>query len=291
MKLILTIGAPGSGKSTWASENRASLNAVVLSRDDIRCALFQCKRHEYKYTKEREKTVSALQFSMAEAAIKANQNVIIADTNLNPATVKLWEAFAKEHGIFIEFKRFDVTWSTLLERNIHRGENAVPLSVLRSFYKMMNPREYVQLDHLEKAIIVDLDGTLAIHNGRSPYDFSRCYEDLVNQEVLDIILMYKARGYKIITLSGRESGNKDNPTIYRDLTIKWIEDKAGFTPDLHLQRAYGDSRKDYVVKEELFFDNIADNYNVVLSLDDRTCVVEMWRRIGLKCFQVDNGDF
>ncbi|BBG28735.1 Hypothetical protein KMC15_gp187 [Escherichia phage KIT03] len=28
-----------------------------------------------------------------------------------------------------------------------------------------------------------------------------------------------------------------------------------------------------------------------LAIDDRTQVVEMWRRIGVECWQVDSGDF
>ncbi len=67
-------------------------------------------------------------------------------------------------------------------------------------------------------------------------------------------------------------------------------DHVGETGE-HFQRKHGDSRKDDVVKEEIFWDRIADRYNVKLAVDDRAQVVEMWRRIGVECWQVAHGDF
>ena len=40
-------------------------------------------------------------------------------------------------------------------------------------------------------------------------------------------------------------------------------------------------RKDTTVKEEIFWDSIADKYNVVAVIDDRPSVVRMWYDIGI----------
>jgi hypothetical protein len=56
-------------------------------------------------------------------------------------------------------------------------------------------------------------------------------------------------------------------------------------------RKYGDYRKDYVVKREIYEQLIAPDYDILCVLDDRNSVVDMWREIGLTCLQVAPGDF
>lgn len=295
-KLILTQGAPGSGKTTWANEYvAANAGWYVLSRDDLREDLFGlAKRNDYKYSKLREKSVSVCQFSMAKTLLDLDttKGVIIADTNLNPTTVKNWQevAYSRE-DVLLETKRFDVPWTELVKRNLYRGAHAVPIDVLRSFHAKMYPYDvYVPDTKLPKAVIFDLDGTLADNNSRSPYDLSKCGEDTPREMVIMLLKMLREKGYKILTVSGRESGTKEDPTVYQRITKKWLLDHVGETGE-HFQRKQGDSRKDDVVKEEIFWNDIADRYNVKLTVDDRAQVVEMWRRIGVECWQVNHGDF
>jgi hypothetical protein len=56
-------------------------------------------------------------------------------------------------------------------------------------------------------------------------------------------------------------------------------------------RKAGDDRKDSLVKEEIYNNNIAPKYNVFLVLDDRDQVVKFWRSKGLQCWQVAPGAF
>lgn len=58
-----------------------------------------------------------------------------------------------------------------------------------------------------------------------------------------------------------------------------------------LMRNKDDNRKDSIIKKELFDKHIRGRYDVMFVLDDRNQVVEMWRSLGLKCLQVENGDF
>jgi len=138
-----------------------------------------------------------------------------------------------------------------------------------------------------RAIIVDLDGTLAIIGARSPYDAAQCRLDTINQVVRDIALSWRQTNRphgEILVVSGRQE-------LHRPQTELWLENHK--FPYSHLwMRQTGDNRKDALVKREIFEDNIQNVYRVVFVLDDRTQVVNMWRReLHLICLQVAEGDF
>ncbi len=56
-------------------------------------------------------------------------------------------------------------------------------------------------------------------------------------------------------------------------------------------RQEGDTRKDVLVKQEIYEREIKGRYNVLFVLDDRQQVVDGWRALGLTVFQVAPGDF
>ena len=87
----------------------------------------------------------------------------------------------------------------------------------------------------------------------------------------------------IIAISGR-------PEQARPLTEKWL-DAHDIPFDALLLRADGDNRADEVVKEDAFRALVTPRYSVLGVVDDRTKVVRMWRRLGLICLQVAEGDF
>lgn len=295
-KIIMTVGCPGSGKTTWANEYvRQNSGFVILSRDDFREKLYGLDyRSEYKYTKAKEKTVTNAIFGAASSLLEteAVKGIIVADTNLNPATVNEWELrFAGNYDIKLEF--FHVPWTELLKRNKTRGHKSVPVEVLREFYRKMEVKKtYVPDYSLPRAVIFDLDGTLADNDHRSPYDLEKLGDDKPKEMVFELLRMLRDKGYFIITVSGRESGTKEEPEKYRFQTIQWLmKHGAGLSVTEHHQRKQGDTRKDDVVKEEIFWNEIATKYCVKLAVDDRDQVVEMWRRIGVECWQVGFGEF
>jgi hypothetical protein len=61
-------------------------------------------------------------------------------------------------------------------------------------------------------------------------------------------------------------------------------------PPLFMRKQH-DNRADWIVKKELFVDEISNIYDVKFVLDDRQQVVDMWRSLGLTCFQVAEGNF
>ena len=151
-------------------------------------------------------------------------------------------------------------------------------------------KAYVPNTELPKAVIFDIDGTLANNNHRSPYALWELDKDTPIGFVVDMLNMYRASGHKIICVSGRHSGVKADERKYFDMTDAWLA-KHNIVPDELFMRATGDSRKDDIIKEEIFNEHIAPRFNVVLAVDDRDRVVEMFRRIGVNCAQVAFGEF
>ena len=56
--------------------------------------------------------------------------------------------------------------------------------------------------NLPKCVVVDIDGTVAKMNGRSPYDYSRVSEDLPNEPVCHLVrLIADSKEPKIVFVS------------------------------------------------------------------------------------------
>jgi len=146
----------------------------------------------------------------------------------------------------------------------------------------------MQNSNLPRAVIVDIDGTLAKINGRSPYEWGKVDTDLPNEPVVELVKLLSKVGKVIVFLSGRDGSCAGK-------TIVWINQHLGLTyhKDWFLfMRTPNDNRKDAVIKKELFEQNILNRWYIDFVLDDRNQVVDLWRKeIGLPCFQVDYGDF
>ena len=147
---------------------------------------------------------------------------------------------------------------------------------------------YVPDTSLPKAIIVDVDGTVALRNGRDVFDWSRVGEDLPNWPVIKVIRAlwdwhaWQEDELTVIVMSGR-------PEECRRQTELWLEINVRLPFQLHM-RADGDFRQDWIVKDELF-SLVRDKYNILSTWDDRDQVVRYWRKLGLQCFQVSDGNF
>ena len=147
-----------------------------------------------------------------------------------------------------------------------------------------------------KAILVDIDGTLANITHRLHYVkekrknwkkfFEEMKDDSVNEWCRNLVYHYFNAGYVIIFMSGR-------PEDYRSVTHKFIDEKAQLyhTGYQLFMRPSKDSRKDSLVKEELYLTHIKDKYTIELVIDDRQQVVDKWRELGLVTLQCAKGDF
>jgi len=140
------------------------------------------------------------------------------------------------------------------------------------------PPAYVPPPQGIPALIADIDGTLALLNGRNPYDASTCLDDLPNDPVIDIVKKYGI----VVYVSGREDK-------YRDQTAAWLS-KHGLPAGELFMRKTGDMRKDSIVKWEIFEEHIRDTYKVLCVLDDRLSVCRMWYSLGLPLLRVGDPD-
>ena len=163
----------------------------------------------------------------------------------------------------------------------------------------------------KRVVLCDLDGTLADVNHRlhyiknddgtlKPYaerdwdSFNKaCVDDKPNEDVIEILRSLLCRGIvqerDVYILSGRND-------VVRDETYEWLQEHVFgewedgyycFTlPDLRMRKA-DDRRPDTEIKLEMVQELGLTPDDVLCILDDRQCVVDMWRENGFRCLQVD----
>ena len=137
---------------------------------------------------------------------------------------------------------------------------------------------------MKTVIMCDLDGTLCLFDRKTKNPYYRDFEnDEVNTAIL-YILDRRDTNHNIVFVSGRSDK-------FRDVTEKWLRQNIWGKHNKLFMRKDGDNRKDSIVKQEIYENEIKGKYNVLFVLDDRNQVVELWRSLGLVCLQVADGDF
>jgi predicted kinase len=287
-KVIMMRGLPGSGKSTYAKSLLAEMPNVYkrINRDELR-AMFDNSH----WSKGNEKYVKQVRDLLIIKALEEGKHVIVDDTNLatsNETHIRqMIEAFNKANNdsVQVELVEFDTPLEECIARDAKRPKPVGAKRIRemhRQHYAVKNTIE--QDETLPKAIICDLDGTLALLNGRNPFDAAKCEDDILNKPVAKVLKTFQDLGYKILFLSGRKEEHKPH-------TLRWLA-QNNITFDMIELRKTEDGRMDAIVKKELFETHIANKYYVEFVLDDRNQVVDLWRNeLGLTCFQVNYGDF
>lgn len=300
--LHLTRGVPASGKTTYAQFWVASgPRRVRVSRDDLRMELFGV----YWGPDVDENIITKVQHSRIKTLLENDFDVVVDDTNLRAKTVKALLKVAQEAGAYVTHEDFPVTLEQAISRDETRsvqGGRTVGVEVIKGFFNRFMGKggkfpafpvldeptvqfaPYVEQEGLPHAILVDIDGTLAHMEGRSPYDPTLYHTDKHDRVISDIAEAYAGiTGCWVFIMSGRDEA-------YNTVTREWLVDN-GIDYDRLYMRPEGDTRNDAIVKNELFEKHIAGKYNVDFVLDDRDRVVKMWRAKGLKVLQVAEGDF
>lgn len=299
--LHVTRGLPGSGKSHWAGAWTAEdpENRVRVNRDDLRTMLDD-GRFIRGVTEQR---VIAARDASILALLSKGVDVVCDDTNLKQRVMRDLAALAKKAGAELEVHHFtDVPLEVCIERDAAR-DRVVGEQVIRDMHTRYlrgralplptpeasadtadGPQTYEPKPGTPSAVLVDIDGTAALMGSRNPFDETRVHEDEPNHPVRQVVWAMNAAGHQIVFLSGRSEA-------CRDATEAWLAEHFAVAHDGPFMRATGDSRKDSVVKAELFDEHIRDTYDVACVLDDRNQVVAMWRAMGLTVLQVAEGDF
>lgn len=299
-------GLPASGKSTHAR----SMDALRVNLDDLRIMMGWTSPDSW--SKEKEDVAIQTMMAMIEAAVDNKKDVVVDNTHL---TARLPNIIRRRVG---GRANFDVVYfhcpvEEAIKRDAEReksvGEQAIR-KMAKTASRWMLTEEFMRVwpdvvphkheTGLPEAIIVDLDGTLARHEGiRDPYDAERCDEDELSTVVEAVLFGYAltmhqaAWDYKVIFLSGR----KATPSV-KAKTEQWLSNKlalasddadyyVGIKHELYM-REDGDSRPDFVVKHELFQENIAGKYNILFAIDDRKSIIRLWEEMGIETLAVSS---
>lgn len=281
--LHLYKGLPGSGKTTAALKVLAGCpnGFKRVNKDDLRAML-----DGGQWSPKHEKFIIKVRDAIVRAALEEGKHVIVDDTNLAKEHEERLRAIAVEFNAGFEIKFFDVPVDECIRRDKERGAKSVGSKVILDMYdKYLKPEPPVipYVDGAPHAYIWDIDGTLAKMTGRSPYDYSKVSEDALHSDVYSTMLRISGGGVRHIIMSGR-------PETCRVDTEAWLK-KHGITYDMLLMRLEGDNRNDAIVKKEIYDTYIKDSYNINAVFDDRDRVVRMWRSLGLRVFQVADGNF
>lgn len=162
----------------------------------------------------------------------------------------------------------------------------------------------------QSAYIFDIDNTLAdcshrlhflkepaglVHFEKGETDWkpdwdsfhAACVDDTPIKDVIDMLgLIHNRTLYQIIFVTGR-------PEKSRSDTANWLMYHTGIeaTRANLFMRPDGDHREDKDLKREIYEQKIKDKYEIRGVFEDRQQCVDMWRSLGLTCFQVANGNY
>ena len=167
--------------------------------------------------------------------------------------------------------------------------------VLKRFYSQYFYDKYVQEvgfdDRIIKesngkpnCIVIDLDGTTAIHRGRLPFDWDKIPSDFCDPRIKLIIEQFNYQTVKIIFLTGR-------PDKTRIKTNAWLNQHFPNINYSLLMREDNDFRSGEVSKRELWEHEVEPYYNTLCVFEDSNKCVDMWRELGLLTCQVANGEY
>jgi predicted kinase len=289
MKVVMLRGLPGSGKTTWALEwlaNNPDWRRV--NKDDLRRMLWGSKK-----PKNNERHLDLIQEGIIVELLASGFNVIVDNTHLSPKRELHLRALCAKYEphnnkeVEFEVKFFDTPLFECILNDARRPDPVGYKVIGRMYEQFLKPAPIPYDEDLPDAYIVDIDGTVAINNNRSPFDYDKIHTDAYNLDVIRVIAPRAEQVDKIIFVSGR-------PEKYREATMKWLGKigYSGFFSPLLYMRADGDNRADHIVKRELYDAHIKGKYNILGVFDDRTQVVDgCWRPLGLTVFQVASGYF
>jgi predicted kinase len=128
--VVLAIGLPGSGKSSWFKRH----NVVPLSSDMVRSLLFDDVREQ----RFQDLVFSNLR-SMLKARLIAKRPTNYVDaTNLTPQERQHWIKLAKDYGYEVHAVFFDVPLEVCIDRH-QRRDRVVPEDVMRRMAAKLKP--------------------------------------------------------------------------------------------------------------------------------------------------------
>lgn len=165
MKLIMTKGLPGSGKSTWAKQlSRNNQQYMRVNKDSL--------REMMGYTLHRENAVVAMRDACIRVGLKAGKNVIVDDTNLDPKHEFNLRKLANECGAEFELNDsfLQVPLKTCIKQDLKRLESVGKDVILKMHKAYLAPKasnaSELQGTHNTEWLDVIIDGRMVQINGK-----------------------------------------------------------------------------------------------------------------------------
>lgn len=295
-KLTATVGMPGCGKTTWAKAQVTTSNGQVkrLNKDDLRALL-----DAGIWSKENEALVLQTRDLLISTYLQQGFDVIVDDTHLEGKHLHTLLALAEANNVDFHVQNFNqVPLATCWQRNMARpiGTRVPDYAMKRMAKAAGYTQEEIAKVVLEApkptAYIFDIDSTLceidvSLPKPRHWHEYDRVGEDVILHDVLAVANTLCAAGHNIVVVTGREAACSPQ-------TIALLEQHIplALRPSWSWVFSYdNDRRQDVIKKRELYERLVYPKYNVLGVFDDRSRVVEMWRDLGLRCYQVCKGDY
>jgi len=149
-KIIVLVGPPNSGKTTWAKEFMSkNLDCVKISRDDFRQMFFG----KWAITSKMEDVLTDIQNKTTDSFLKSGVDVILDNTHCK---LKYIDQIIKRYGsnYNIIFKVFDVDKHTLNARNEYRARidgkyipDTVMENMVSNFIELKNTFDFKDILH------------------------------------------------------------------------------------------------------------------------------------------------
>mgnify|MGYP001580821428 CR=1 FL=1 len=314
--ILIYNGLPGSGKTTaaleWVAENPE--NRRRMSYDELRLSMFG---PEWKFNRPDEYRMQAVAKQQVFEWAGCGYDVVIDNTNLTEKARQVWKDLAKICGVPLEEEDFAPPVALCVERDAQRkGKARVGRAVIErmalfnGFIDWDDPDIYEQD---RRFIIVDMDGTLAdcsarrlrlgphiIHNAGCTFgghtiegqpcpqcaaawkkNWDAFFEGVINDPPIRPIVNlveHLSSTFDIIVVSGRSIDQCGKGTE------AWLQQHLDADVTHLFMRNGGDSRPDYIVKQEIL--DLLPKERIAYVIDDRPQVMRMWQANGLTTLAV-----
>ena len=130
MKLIITVGLPGSGKSTYLA--RLGVNAI--SSDEIRRLIADDPRDQTMNAR----IFATIRYLVRQRIAAGRPETYVDATHLTPWERKPYVKLAQRYGCELEALFFDVPVETCIARNQGR-DRVVPEEAIRTMARLLVP--------------------------------------------------------------------------------------------------------------------------------------------------------